>query len=76
MLATGEANQTLLVVVVEGEVEVAISDGIETLTGMNHAFPPPRRHDMSPPPRGDRGGRVRSRSRSRSRSPPRRRRYD
>lgn len=36
--------------------------------------PPPRRHDISPPPRGDRGGRVRSRSRSRSRSPPRRRR--
>lgn len=38
--------------------------------------PPPRRHDMSPPPRGDRGGRVRLRSRTRSRSPPRRRRYD
>lgn len=39
-------------------------------------IPPPRRHNMSPPPRGDRGGRVRSRSRTRSRSPPRRRRYD
>jgi len=35
--------------------------------------PPPRRHDISLPPRG---GRARSRSRSRSRSPPRRRRYD
>jgi len=36
MLVTGGENQTLLVVV-EEEVEVAISDGIETLTSMNHA---------------------------------------
>jgi len=37
MSVTGEANQMLLVAVVEGEGEVVISDGIETLTGMNHA---------------------------------------
>jgi hypothetical protein len=35
--ATGEANQPLLVVVVEGEVAVVISDGTETSTSMNHA---------------------------------------
>ena len=39
MSVTGEANPTSLVVVVEGEIEVAISDGIEILTGMNHASP-------------------------------------
>ena len=39
MLVTGEANQTPLVVVVEGGIEVAILDGIETLTGMIHASP-------------------------------------
>jgi hypothetical protein len=37
VVVTGEANQTRQVVVVEGEVEVANWDAIETLTGMNHA---------------------------------------